>query len=195
MLSWRCSVCCASLQAPQNSSEYRRGPEGRLHQLSETLSESGPPSLLHEGRAPNPQVLCCIILLTTESALRRLLSSDQRAPAAEGRVVTSPEERDLHSPLVTAHSVLLFSHPRPISRFIRGNGGQDPQNLHGPFFLSQCIQDAPQFPQSSLFALSLLRSYRESLSVTRAKPLVSSRRASYPPPPLPPRSPPQKSCI
>ena len=56
---------------------------------------------------------------------------------------------------------------------------RDPQNLHGPSLLSQCIQDAPQFPQSCLFALSLLRSYRESLSVTRAKPLVSSRRASY----------------
>ena len=56
---------------------------------------------------------------------------------------------------------------------------RDQQNLHGPSLLSQCIQDAPQFPQSSLFALSLLRSYRESLSVTKAKPLVSSRRASY----------------
>ena len=56
---------------------------------------------------------------------------------------------------------------------------REPQNLHGPSLLSQCIQDAPQFPQSPLFALSLLRSYRESLSVTRAKPLVSSRRASY----------------
>ena len=56
---------------------------------------------------------------------------------------------------------------------------RDPQNLHGPSLLSQCILDAPQFPQSSLFALSLLRSYRESLSVTRGKAIVSSRRASY----------------
>ena len=37
---------------------------------------------------------------------------------------------------------------------------RDPQNLHGPALLSQCPQDAPQFPQSSLFALSLLRSYK-----------------------------------
>ena len=125
MLSWRCSFCCASLQAPQNSSELRRGPEGRLHQLPETLSESGPPSLLLEGRAPNPQVLRCLILLATESAPCRLLSSDQCAPAAESRVVASPEERYLHSPLVTAHFV-LFSLPRLISRFLRGNSGQGP---------------------------------------------------------------------
>ena len=48
---------------------------------------------------------------------------------------------------------------------------RDPQNLHGPALLSQCPQGAPQHPQSSLFALSL--------SVTRAKPPVSSCRASY----------------
>ena len=52
--------------------------------------------------------------------------ADQRAPAAEGRVVASPEERDLHSPLVTAHSVLLFLLPPLISRFLRGNSGQGP---------------------------------------------------------------------
>ena len=125
-LSWRRSFCCASLQAPQNSSGKRRGSKGRLHQLPETIFESGPPSLLHEGRAPNPQVMRCLILLATESALRRILSSDQRAPAAEGRVVASPEERDLHSPLVTDHSVLFFLLSRPISRFLRGNSGQRP---------------------------------------------------------------------
>ena len=54
------------------------------------------------------------------------MSSDQRAPAAEGRVMASPEERDLHSPLVTAHSVLLFSLLPLISRFLRGNSGQGP---------------------------------------------------------------------
>ena len=37
---------------------------------------------------------------------------------------------------------------------------RDPQNLHGPALLSQCPQDAPQHPQSSLYALSLLRSYK-----------------------------------
>ena len=37
---------------------------------------------------------------------------------------------------------------------------RDPQNLHGPSLLSQCPQDAPQHPQPSLFALSLLRSYK-----------------------------------
>ena len=37
---------------------------------------------------------------------------------------------------------------------------RDPQNLHGPALLYQCPQNAPQFPQSSLVALSLLRSYR-----------------------------------
>ena len=37
---------------------------------------------------------------------------------------------------------------------------RDPQNLHGPALLSQCPQDAPQHPQPSLFALSLLRSYK-----------------------------------
>ena len=68
---------------------------------------------------------CCAVSFSSPQN-PRLLSSDQRAPAAEGRVVASPEERDLHSPLVTAHSVLLFSLPRPISRFIRGNGGQGP---------------------------------------------------------------------
>ena len=94
-------------------------------------------------------------------------------------MVASPEERDLHFPLVTAHSVLLFSLPRPISRFIRGNGGQGPTESSWSISPVSIIQDAPQFPQSSLIALSLLRSYRESLSVTRAKPIVSSRRASY----------------
>ena len=68
----------------------------------------------------------CLILLATESALRRIMSSDQRAPAAEGSVVASPEERDLHSPLVTAHSILLFSLPPLISRILRGNSGQGP---------------------------------------------------------------------
>ena len=37
---------------------------------------------------------------------------------------------------------------------------RDPQNLHGPALLSQCPQDGPQHPQPSLFALSLLRSYK-----------------------------------
>ena len=37
---------------------------------------------------------------------------------------------------------------------------RDPQNLHGPALLSQCSQGAPQHPQPSLFALSLLRSYK-----------------------------------
>ena len=55
-------------------------------------SESGPPSLLHEGQALNPQVLRCLILLTAESGLRKLLSSEQCAPAAKGRVVASPEK-------------------------------------------------------------------------------------------------------
>ena len=45
--------------------------------------------------------------------------------AAERRVVASPEERYLHSPLVTAHSV-LFSLLRLISRFLRRNSGQGP---------------------------------------------------------------------
>ena len=53
--------------------------KGRLHQLPETLSESGPPFLFHEGRAPNSQVLRCLILLTTEYALHRIMSSDQCA--------------------------------------------------------------------------------------------------------------------
>ena len=51
---------------------------------------------------------------------------------------------------------------------------RDPQNLHGPALLSHCPQDAPQLPQPSLFALA-----RDSLSVTRAKAPVSSRRVSY----------------
>ena len=37
---------------------------------------------------------------------------------------------------------------------------RDPQNLHGPALLSQCPQNAPQHPQPSLFALSLLLSYK-----------------------------------
>ena len=37
---------------------------------------------------------------------------------------------------------------------------RDPQNLHGPALLSQCPQNDPQHPQPSLFALSLLRSYK-----------------------------------
>ena len=37
---------------------------------------------------------------------------------------------------------------------------RDPQNLHGTALLSQCPQDAPQLPQPSVFALSLLRSYK-----------------------------------
>ena len=56
---------------------------------------------------------------------------------------------------------------------------RDPQNLHGPALLSQCPQGAPQHPSlpSSLspsFALT-----NDSQSVTRAKPPVSSCRASY----------------
>ena len=97
MLSWRCSCCCSSLQAPQNRFEQRRGPEGRLHRLLETHCESFPPSLLQDSQAPNPQVLRCLILLTTESALRRLLSSDKRAPAAEGCVMAPPEEGEIYT--------------------------------------------------------------------------------------------------
>ena len=37
---------------------------------------------------------------------------------------------------------------------------RDPQNLHGPALLSQCPQGASQHSQPSLFALSLLRSYK-----------------------------------
>ena len=37
---------------------------------------------------------------------------------------------------------------------------RDPQNFHGTALLSQCPQDAPQHLQPSLFALSLLRSYK-----------------------------------
>ena len=40
--------------------------------------------------------------------------------------MVSHEERDSHSPLVTSRSVLLFSLPRPISRFLRRNSGQGP---------------------------------------------------------------------
>ena len=109
------------LRIALSSSEALRGVS-----TNSQIFESGPPSLLLEGRAPNPQVLRCLILLATESALRRIMSSDQHAPAAEGRVVASPEERDLHSPLVTAHSVLLFTLPPLISRFLRGNSGQGP---------------------------------------------------------------------
>ena len=54
---------------------------------------------------------------------------------------------------------------------------RDPQNLHGPSLLSQYHTGRSTVPP--FFPLSLLRSYRESLSVTRAKPLVSSCRASY----------------
>ena len=87
------------LRIALSSAETLRG----VSTNSQRLSESDPPSLFHEGRAPTQQVLHCLILFATESAPCRLLSSDQRAPAAEGRVVVSPEERDLHSPLVTAH--------------------------------------------------------------------------------------------
>ena len=158
MLSWRCSFCCATLQAPQNSSEQRQGPEGRLHKLPETLSESGPPYLLLEGRAPNPQVLRCLILLATETTLRRLLSSDQRAPAADGRVVASPEERDLHSPHVTAHSILLFSLPRPISRFLRGISGKEP--TESSWSSSPVSMPTGRSSVPPVFPLSLLRSYK-----------------------------------
>ena len=54
---------------------------------------------------------------------------------------------------------------------------RDLLNLHGPALLSQCPQGVPQHPQPSLspsFALT-----RDSLSVTRANPPVSSCRASY----------------
>ena len=54
---------------------------------------------------------------------------------------------------------------------------RDQQNLHGPALLSQCPQNAPQHLQPSLspsFALT-----RDSLSVTRPKPPVSSCRAGY----------------
>ena len=148
------------LRIALSSSEALRGVSTNS---LETLSESGPPSLLLEGRAPNPQVLRCFILLTTESALRRIMSSDQRAPAAEGRVVASPEERDLHSPpLVTAHSVLLFSLPPLISRFLRGNSGQGPTESSWSSSSVSVPTGHSSAPQLSLFALSLslLRSYK-----------------------------------
>ena len=88
------------------------------------------------------------------------MSSYQRAPAAEGRVVASPEERDLHSPLVTAHSVLLFSLPPLISRFLRGNSGQGPTESSWSSSSVSVPTGHSSAPQPSLFALSLLRSYK-----------------------------------
>ena len=73
---------------------------------------------------------------------------------------------------------------------------RDPQNLHGPALLSQCPQDAPQHPQPSLFALSLLRSYK-GLTVGDQTKVTSILLSSQLPRRLrlPPRSLPQKSCI
>ena len=152
------------------------------------LFESGPPSLLHEGRAPNPQVLHCLILLATESALRRLLSSDQRVPAAEGRVVVSLEERDSHSPLVTAH-------PSSSSRFLVQSlvfseeiVARDPQNLHGLALLSQWLQVAPQFSQSYKGLTVGDQSNATSILPSSQLPRHLLCRHGA-------RSPPQKSCI
>ena len=73
-------------------------------------------------------------------------------------MVASPEERDLHSPLVTAHPFLLFSLPRPISRFLRGNSLQEPTESSwssSPVSMSTGRSSVPP-----VFALSLLRSYK-----------------------------------
>ena len=59
-----------------------------------------------------------------------------------------------------------------------------PQNLHGPALLSQCPQGAPQHPQPSLFALSLLRSYKGLTVSDQSKAtsiLLSSQLPSRPP--------------
>ena len=86
--------------------------EGRLHQLLETHSESSLSSLLQTGREPNPQVLRCLILLDTESALRRLLSSVKRAPAAEGCVTARPEEGEIYT-LLSRQLTPSSSSPSP----------------------------------------------------------------------------------
>ena len=118
---------------------------------------------------------CCAVSFSSPQNLPSTdscLPIDQRAPAAEGRVVASPEQRDLHSPLETAHSVLLNSLPRPISRFLRGNSGQRP--TESSWSSSPVSMPTGRTSDPPVFALT-----RVSLSVTRATPPVSSRRASY----------------
>ena len=67
------------------------------------LSKSGSPSLIHEGR-------CCAVSF---SSPQNLHSADSCLPTSARqlpRAVWWPHrKRDLHSPLVTAHSVLLLS--------------------------------------------------------------------------------------
>ena len=80
--------------------------------------------------------------------------------------LSSPPLHLLHPRLPAPHHSLLL-HTSSSSRFLVRSlvssediVSRDPQKLHGPAMLSQCPQDAPQLPQSSLLARSLLRSYK-----------------------------------
>ena len=103
--------------------------------------------------------------------------------------------RDLHSPLVTAHSV-LFSLPRLISRFLRGNSGQGPTESSW----SSSSVSVPAGRSSAPLAFPLRSVPPSLIQGTHCRWPEQSHQ--YPPvepvttpPPLPPRCPPQKSCI
>ena len=114
------------LRIALSSSEALRGVSTNSQRLSPNqalhLSSLKAEHQTHRILLPLRRILnsACLILLATESALRTARTS------CRGPCKASPEERDLHSPLVTAHSVLLFLLPRLISSFLRGNSGQGP---------------------------------------------------------------------
>ena len=100
-----------------STNSQRLSPNQALHLSSLKAEHQTHRILLPWRRILNSPYL---ILLATESALRTARTS------CRGPCKASPEVRDLHSPLVTAHSVLLFSLPPLISRFFRGNSDQGP---------------------------------------------------------------------
>ena len=140
--------------------------------------------------------MCCAVSFSSQ---QNLASADSCLPTSTRqlpRAVWWPHlKRDLHSPLVTAHSV-LFSLPRLISRFLRGNSGQGPtesswssSSVSVPTGRSSA---PPAFPLRSL-PHSLIQGTHcrwpeQSHQYPPVEPVTT-------PPPLPLRCPPQKSCI
>ena len=170
--------------------------EGRLHQLLETHSESGLPSLLRRSstkptgaalshssrhRICTPQTP---VFLQARQLPKAVWWPDlKRERSSHDSSLRPPPLHLPHSRLPApqhSHWLHRSSSYRFLVRYLVSSEGivdwdWDPQKLHGPALLSQWPQDAPQFPHSSH-----LRSYKR-LTVCDLSYTTSILRSSQSP--------------
>ena len=180
------------LRIALSSAEALRGVSTNSQRLS-------PNQALHLSsmRAEHQTHRCCAVSF---SSPQNLPSADSCLPTSARqlpRAVWWPQlKREIYTLLSWQLTPSSFSLPRLISRFLRGNSGQGPTesslSSSSVSVPTGCSSAPPAFPLRSLPPSLIQGTHCQWPEQSHQYPPVEPATT---PPPLPPRSPPQKTCI